>query len=102
TKGEGSELRLKTDEVEAFCGSLVEAYDFKERHLAGQSGRSHVELAKWCLRHGLYDKCAEQLAIAERLEPGNPQIAELQTRLKLVVEATPQPAAAQSTSAAIS
>src|SRR5262245_40344147 len=101
TKGEGSELRLKTDEVEAFCATLLEAYEFKERHLSGLSARSHLELAKWCLRHGLYDKCAEQLAAAEHVEPGHPQIAELQTRLKLIVETTQPPAPASNTAAGI-
>src|SRR4029079_10211926 len=60
TKGEGSELRLKTGDVELFCGSLLEAYDFKAQHLSGPSAGQHVELAKWCLRHGLHAKCAEQ------------------------------------------
>src|SRR5436190_510005 len=46
-RGEGSELRLKADEVELLCSSMDEAYEFKVRHLSGLSAKSHVELAKW-------------------------------------------------------
>jgi hypothetical protein len=95
TKGEASELRLKADEVEAFCGSLLEAYDFKAGHLSGLSARSHLELSKWCLRHGLFEKCAEQLDAAEQLEPSHSQIKDLRTRLALAVESTPPPSAAR-------
>ena len=97
SKGEGSELRLKTDEVELFCGSMDEAYVFKVRHLSGTSARQHVELAKWCLRHGMYDKCSEQLTAATRLEPNLPQVKDLETRLALAVE-TPLPSVAPATS----
>src|SRR5258708_7005444 len=56
SRGEGSELRPKADEVELFCSSLDEAYEFKARHLSGLSAKSHLELAKWCLRHRLFVK----------------------------------------------
>ena len=39
TLGGASEIRLKTSEVEAVCGSLDEAYDFKARHLSGAGAR---------------------------------------------------------------
>jgi len=53
SQGEGSELRLKADDVELFCGSIDEAYEFKTRHLSGLSAKPHIELAKWCMRHGM-------------------------------------------------
>jgi hypothetical protein len=95
SRGETFELRLKADEVELFCESLLEAYEFKARHVSGFSAKSHLELAKWCLRHGLHDKCTEQLAAAKRLDPKNAQVAELETRLQLAVEAPPPPSAAR-------
>jgi hypothetical protein len=91
SRGETSELRLKADEVELVCGSLIEAYEFKAQHVSGFSAKSHLDLAKWCLRHGLHDKCSQQLAAAQRLDPTNTQVAELETRLKLVVEAPRAP-----------
>src|SRR6478672_10553776 len=33
SQGEGIELQLKNDQVELFCGSMDEAYEFKVRHL---------------------------------------------------------------------
>jgi hypothetical protein len=96
TKGEGSELRLKAEEVELFCGSLLEAYEIKARRLSGLSAKPHIELAKWCLRHGMHAKCAEQIVAAMRLEPNDPQVIELETRLKLIVATTPPPSVAAS------
>jgi hypothetical protein len=95
SKGEGSELRLKSDEVELVCASMDEAYDFKARHVSGLSAKPHVELAKWCLRHALYEKCEEQLAAAAGIEPDNRELKEMQTRLKLAVEKPPEPTPAR-------
>jgi hypothetical protein len=97
TAGQGSELRLKADDVEAFCGSLVEAYEWKVRRLPANSAKGHVELAKWCLRQELHAKCSEQLVAAMRLEPNNTAVKDLETRLKLAVETPPPAATAYST-----
>ncbi len=95
SQGDSSELKLKHDEVELFCGSIDEAYEFKMRHLSGTSARSNLELARWCLRQSMYDKCAEQIAAAFRLEPDNRDAKELETRLKLIVESPPEPTPAK-------
>ena len=99
SRGENSEIRLKADEVELFCGSLLEAYEFKVRHLSGFSAKSNLDLAKWCLRHGLYAQCSEQLAAAKRLDPTNSHITELETRLQLALETPPPPSAARASPA---
>jgi hypothetical protein len=91
TKGEGSELWLKNDEVELFCRSLLEAYEFKVQHLSGAGAKPHIELAKWCLRHGLHAKCADEIGAAMRLEPDNREGRELEIQLKLAVESPPPP-----------
>src|SRR5688500_8834439 len=72
TLGGTSEIRLKATEVEAVCGSLEEAYEFKASHLSGAGARPHLELAEWCLRHELHARCAAQLVAAMRLEPEHP------------------------------
>jgi hypothetical protein len=100
TKGEGSELRLKADEVEAFCLSLLEAYELKQRHLSGFSAKPHLDLARWCLRHQLHDQCRQQLAEAERQEPTSAQVKDLATRLKLAMESQPPPTVAHATAPA--
>jgi hypothetical protein len=90
SRGEGFELRPKVDEVELFCGSMDEAYQFKAQRLSGLSAKSHLDLAKWCLRHGLFVHCSEQLTAATRVEPNSKEVKDLETRLKLAVE-TPEP-----------
>jgi hypothetical protein len=95
TQGEGSELRPKNEDVELFCGSMDEAYEFKVRHLSGISAKPHLELAKWCMRNGMYDKCSEQIAAAMRAEPDNRDVKELETRLKLIVESPSEPTPAK-------
>src|SRR5437016_757270 len=96
SQGEGSEVRPKADDVELFCGSMREAYDFKVRHLSGITAKPHLELAKWCLRNGMFVQCSEQIAAAMRLEPGSAEARELETRLKLAAETPPVPASGRS------
>src|SRR5262245_23411632 len=91
SKGEGSELKLNAGEVELFCGSMLEAYDFKARHVSGVTAKPSLELAKWCLRHGMHVQCSEQLTAATQLEPNNPQVKELETWLALALQAPPPP-----------
>lgn len=81
-----SEVRLRAAEVEAVCGSLDEAYEFKAGHLSGSGARPHLELAEWCLRHSLHAPCAEQLVAAMRLEPESSALKLLERRLELAVE----------------
>ena len=49
--------------------------------------KPHLELAKWCLRHDLYAKCSEQIVAAMRARAGQSRAKDLETRLKLIVEA---------------
>ena len=91
TRGEGTELRLKADDVECFCASLEEAYEFKARRLTGQSFRGRLDLARWCLRNGLLDHCHEQILQVDRAEPNNAQVKELMTRLEVMQLSPPAP-----------
>src|SRR5262245_47084423 len=43
--GGSSEVRLKAAEVEAVCGSLDQAYEFKSGHLSGSGAGPHLDLA---------------------------------------------------------
>lgn len=90
SQGEGSELKLNANEVELCCVSLLEAYQFKANRVSSFSSKSRLDLAKWCLRQGLIEQCTAQLTAAQNIDPTNSQVAELQTRLKLLQE-TPQP-----------
>jgi hypothetical protein len=96
SQGEGSELKLNANDVELCCASLLEAYEFKASRVSSFSAKSRLDLAKWCLRQGLIEQCTAQLAAAQNIDPTNPQVAELQTRIKLMQE-TPQPIPASAT-----
>jgi hypothetical protein len=91
TINEGSEIRERASEVEAFCGSLDEVYEFKQRRLFGGGASPHLELAEWCLRHGLHGRCAQQLIAAMRLEPDNQRLKDLERRLELATAPPPSP-----------
>jgi hypothetical protein len=99
THGDSAEIRLRTAEVEAVCASLDEAYEFKLRHLSGKGAASHLDLAEWCLRHGLTGRSAEQVVAATRLEPEHPRLVPIQRRLELAVNA-PASVAQQATATA--
>ena len=101
TLGGTSEVRLKTSEVEAVCGSLDEAYEFKAGHLSGAGAKAHLELAEWCLRHDLHARCAQQLTRAMRLEPDNPTLKLLERRLEFAVTEPKTKAAAVSATSSL-
>jgi len=90
SQGEGSELKLNANDVELCCASLLEAYEFKASHVSSFSAKSRLDLANWCLRQGLLERCAEQLAAAENIDPTSQQVSDLKTRLKLLQD-TPEP-----------
>lgn len=91
TQGSDVELRVRAEQVECFCESLVEAYEFKLRHLTGSGALPHLKLAEWCLRHDLLPQCAAQLVAAMRLEPDHPLLRDLEQRLALRAEAPTVP-----------
>jgi len=96
TLGENAEIRQPAADVEVFCASLDEAYDFKKDHLAGAGVRPHLDLAEWCLRHNMHAHCAEQLVAAMRISPDDERLLQLERRLKFAAEspaASPPPAA---------
>lgn len=95
--GERDEVRVSVRDVEFQCDSLEEAYRRKCHALtldARQGAAQHLDLADWCLRYGLYEAAAEQLAMAEQWEPGAPACERFAKRLELATQpvAGPPPA----------
>jgi hypothetical protein len=90
TQGNDVEIRLPATDVEAFCGSIDEAFEFKQRHLAGSGVKPHLDLAEWCLRQNLHSRCAQELVAAMRIAPSDPRLLQLERRLQFAVE-TPVP-----------
>lgn len=89
TLGTTGEIRLNASEVEAVCGSLDEAYEFKQRHLLGTGIKPHLDLAEWCLRQNLPGRCAQQLVAAMKIDPDHEQLKHLERRLELAQAARP-------------
>lgn len=87
TFGDRGEAKLAAREVETLCLDLEDAYRYKLATLAGRAAAPHLGLAEWCLRHELYPQAGEQLVTALKKEPKNPQIAAIERRLKLALEA---------------
>ena len=85
-----SEIRLLAKDVEAQVATLDEAYELKRHGLFGRGAEPNLDLADWCLRHGLVARCREQLAAAKGVEADNPRIAQIERRLELAI--APRPA----------
>jgi hypothetical protein len=73
TTGE-TEIRLKAVDVEYCCRDLEEGYQRKS--LAIEPGRvePHLDLADWCLRHGLLGYAAKEISQALVEDPRHPKI----------------------------
>jgi hypothetical protein len=80
------QIRLKPADVDLVCSSLQEGYQRKRAAMATSDAHDHLELAQWCLRHGLLGPAATELADAKTAEPNNPMISALEHRLKMALE----------------
>ena len=79
------EIRLRTGDVEMACRDLDEAYARKRAVLATGDAQRHLDLAGWCLRHGLLGPAASELADAMRANPNHPLIPVLRRRLEMAL-----------------
>ncbi len=79
------EIRLRADDVEMACRDLDEAYARKRAVLATGDAPRHLELAGWCLRHGLLGPAASELADAMRANPNHPLIPVFRRRLEIAL-----------------
>ena len=89
------QIRIKAADVDLICGSLQEGYERKRVAVQPGDAHNHLELAQWCLRHGLLGPAAAELADAKAAEPNNPMIGAIEHRLKLALEPPPTAATAK-------
>lgn len=80
------ELKIPASEVLFACRDLVEAYERKRDMIRGIDTKPHLDLAEWCIAQGLYDRAADQLVAAMKLDPYERRTAELERRLKLAAK----------------
>ena len=78
-------------DVDLVCTSLEDGYRRKRAAIQVGNVHHHLELAQWCLRHGLLGPAAAELADATVAEPNNPMIDVLHHRLKMALEPPPAP-----------
>jgi hypothetical protein len=85
-ESEGASLQVPVEQVEAACRSLEEAYELRRRDRVGSTADSHLELARWCLRHDLLDQAAREILDAGTIDGGNPLLAALDLQLRQRLE----------------
>ncbi len=73
TLGESAEIRIRVDSVEFYGQDLQQLFQFKRSALVPADDDGQLDLAEWCLRHGL-------LARAEQLLHPRPQQARVRSR----------------------
>jgi len=76
------QLQVPVDQVELFCHSLDEAYAERRRVRTGSTADSHLELARWCLRHRLYEHASRELLDARAIDPEHRKLAMLERQLQ--------------------
>lgn len=86
TLGPSGEIKLPAQDVEAQVENLAAAYAYKQTVMLNIGAAPHLDLAEWCLRHGLKSQCAEQLMQAMRIQPENPRLTAIERRLQYSVE----------------
>ncbi len=79
------EIRLRADDVEMACRDLDEAYARKRAVMPLGEAHRHLDLASWCMRHGLLGPAASELADAIPADPDHPLIPVLRRRLEMAL-----------------
>ncbi|HIQ20921.1 MAG TPA: hypothetical protein EYH34_06770 [Planctomycetes bacterium] len=79
---DGGVITLRARDVEMVCRDLGEACQRKAARIPPHDARQHIELARWCLRHGLVDHARLQLARARALDPDDPAVALVERQLQ--------------------
>lgn len=82
-------IRVKSADVDLICSNLEDGYRRKRTAIQLGNIHHHLELCQWCLRRGLLEPAATELADATAADPTHPMIAALQHRLKLALEPPP-------------
>ncbi|HTN74231.1 MAG TPA: hypothetical protein VL096_03255 [Pirellulaceae bacterium] len=78
-----AELKIPANDVLFACRDMVEAYDRKRDLIRELAVRPHLNLAEWCISHGLLDRAADEIVEALRIDATDPEIAPVERRLKL-------------------
>ena len=75
------QLQVPAEQVEMLCQSLVEVYQRRRAVRTGSTADSHLDLARWCLRHDLLDYAARELHDARSVDPQHRRLSFLERQL---------------------
>jgi hypothetical protein len=75
------------------CETIEDAYRRRREAIHLGNADEHIELARWCVRYGLWSAAAGELADAMGADPRNPAIPHLERQLKAELEPLPLPPA---------
>ena len=76
------QIKIRKKQVAMVCQNIEEAYLRRRGERVGSTADSHLELAKWCLRHDLFYHAEVELREAQATDPKHPRLALLQRHLK--------------------
>lgn len=80
---EKGKLQIRVEQVDFFCETMAEAYARRKARRIGQSptADTHLEIAQWCLQHGLLEFAMAELAEARTIDPRHPELPLAERRL---------------------
>lgn len=81
-----SELMIPSVQVEMLCSTIDEVYQKRREQRTGSSADTHVELARWCLRHGLLEYAARELLDARGIDPEQRQLQIVERQLRMALQ----------------
>ena len=77
------EIQLRVEQVEMFCLTIDEAYQRRREMRTGSTADSHLDLAKWCIQHELWEYAARETLEARAINPHHPRLRLVERQLKL-------------------
>ena len=81
-----AELLIRAELVESYCHNLDEAYEQRRLRRTASSADSHIELARWCLRHELLDYASRELLDARTIDPDHRKLSLLERQLQFALQ----------------
>ncbi len=78
---DGNQLRLRRDEVLHAATTIEELYRYRSQKRSFRNSSSHIDDAKWCLRHGLIQGAEAEVSELIALDPSHPEVSRLQRQI---------------------
>lgn len=78
---DGNHLRLRRDEVLYAATTIDELYQYRSQKRSFRNSSSHIDDAKWCLRHGLIKGAEAEVNELITLDPSHPEVSRLQRQI---------------------